>query len=74
MTVPIGTARRMTNLVDRYQNNSSTGLATGSARPSTRRSQRRMSKEFSRSPRKTIAAGVTITAAAAANATVATPE
>ena len=74
MAAPIGTDRRITALVERYQKSCSTGLATGSGRPSARRSQRRMSSAFSRPPSTTMAAGVTNTAAAAANATVATPE
>ena len=47
---PIGTARRITNLVERYQNSCSTGRATGSGRPRRRRTSRRTSSAFSRSP------------------------
>ena len=70
---PIGTARAITNFVERYQNCCSTGRRTGSGRFRTRRASRRTSSESSRSPKRTIAAGVTTTAAAAAKATVATP-
>src|SRR5580693_4820335 len=70
---PIGMARRVTNLVDRYQNNCSTGLRTGSGRPSIRRPSLRTSKASTRGPSSTIAAGVTTIAATATNATVATP-
>ena len=70
---PMGTARRMTARVERYQNNCSTGLGVGSGLRNTRRNSRRTSSASSRSPRSQMAAGVTITAAAAVNATVATP-
>ena len=71
---PTGIARRMTSFVERYKNWRSIGVGTGSGRRSILCRRRRMSKELSRSPRTTMAAGVTITAAAAANATVAMPE
>ena len=70
---PIGTARRITNLVERYQNVSSIGRRTGSGRLKTRRVNRRTSRESSRSPSSTIADGVTTIAATAANATTAMP-
>ncbi len=73
MARPIGTARRMTNFVERYQNWLSSGLSTGSGRLRILRSRRRMSSESSRSPSSTMAAGATTMAATAANATVATP-
>ena len=70
---PSGTARRMTNFVERYQNCLLDGRRAGSGRPSMRRARRRTSSESRRSPSSTRAAGVTTIAATAANATVATP-
>jgi hypothetical protein len=73
IAAPVGSARRMASLDERYQNDCSTGLRCGSGRPSTRRSSRRTPIESSRGPSSLIAAGVTTTAAAAAKATTATP-
>ena len=70
---PTGTARRITNFVERYQNICSTGLRAGSGRLSSRRHSRRTSSASSRSPSSAIAAGVTTIAATAANATDAMP-
>src|SRR6201993_5590933 len=70
---PIGNQRRITNLLDRYQNNCSTGLCTGSGRLSTRRTSRRTSSASSREPSSTIAAGGITMEAVATKATVATP-
>src|SRR5207302_9801285 len=76
---PIGTARRVTNWVHRYQNSCSTGLGWASdvcwgfERLNILRASRRTSSASSRGPSTTIAAGVTTIAATATNATVATP-
>ena len=63
----------MTTFAERYQNSCSMGRGTGSGRLSRRRASRRTSSESSLSPKSMMAAGVTITAASAANPTVAIP-
>ena len=73
MATTIGAACRVTDLVHRYQNHCSNGAGWGSGRRRIRRVNRRTSSESSRSPSSTIAAGVTMIAAATANATTATP-
>ena len=56
IAAPIGMDRRMTTLVERYQNNRSTGWRPGRAGQRLRRSQRRMSQASSRLPSTTMAA------------------
>ena len=70
---PIGTARRITNFVERYQNCCSIGNVAGAGRPSIRRIATRTSRESRRSPSIMMAAGVMTMADIAAKATVATP-
>ncbi len=70
---PIGTARRITKVVERYQNICSTGLRTGAGRRKTRRASLRTSSASRRSPATTMTAGATTMAADAANTTTAIP-
>ena len=73
IATPIGTARRITNFVDRYQKFCSIGLRTGSGLRKIQRASRRTSSESNRSPSSAIAAGATTIAATAANTTTAMP-
>ena len=70
---PMGIACRATYFVERYQNCCSMGSTAGSGRRNALRSARRTSRASSRSPSSMMAAGVTMIAASAAKATVATP-